>query len=94
MKVVRQVRLELSGGSTPDQLRPPAQQSDTEALCHPPPPPPAAGVKANRREHGPTEVHWCTLGPSFCDGGVLVPVDHVPWGCSRGGGVLRDLYLR
>ena len=24
MKVVRQARLELSGGSTPDQLRPPA----------------------------------------------------------------------
>ena len=29
MKVVRQARLELSGGSTPDQLRP---------LVHPPPP--------------------------------------------------------
>ena len=31
MKAVRQARLELSGGSTPDQLKPPPQmQSNTE----------------------------------------------------------------
>ena len=35
MKVVRQARLELSGGSTPDQLRPEV----TKALCQLPPPP-------------------------------------------------------
>ena len=30
MKVVRQARLELSGGSTPDQLRPPGNVGEPE----------------------------------------------------------------
>ena len=32
MKVVRQARLELSGGSTPDQLRPPPLQCMPECM--------------------------------------------------------------
>ena len=51
MKVVRQARLELSGGSTPDQLRPPNRPSrspppppspllDPPSNAPPPPPPP------------------------------------------------------
>ena len=33
MKVVRQARLELSGGSTPDQLSPPPPSSNDIAPC-------------------------------------------------------------
>ena len=36
MKVVRQARLELSGGSTPDQLRPPRPMGDRHLVtAHP-----------------------------------------------------------
>ena len=35
MKVVRQARLELSGGSTPDLLRPPARPHSKDALVPP-----------------------------------------------------------
>ena len=36
MKVVRQARLELSGGSTPDQLRPHPTIVNPPPLTHPP----------------------------------------------------------
>ena len=62
MKVVRQARLELSGGSTPDQLRPPTDPPNPPPpsplpeppppMPPPPPPPPPLGAFRPRLQGG------------------------------------------
>ena len=63
MKAVRQARLELSGGSTPDQLKPPREDNEDQALrdtgrhfAPPPPPPPNIGTQVKGSVHSNNDV--------------------------------------
>ena len=73
MKVVRQARLELSGGSTPDQLSPP-----------PPPPPPPLGAiffaptsVPQSDQHDEISSHICR-GPEAPTPPLAGPLTHSP----------------
>ena len=58
MKAVRQARLELSGGSTPNQLKPQPPLDISPSLQPPPPPPPPGRPSL---QAAPKDTHNCSL---------------------------------